>query len=143
MGVLTVHLLATEIATHVAWTGEAPATPANDDTSSSVWLLVVITLLGSSVVAGLMTAVLGNLSAAATARRDGYANAIRSLIARGEYPYRVRRRVSDDPDIAGRAHRRGHDLQEQLAAGPHLGQPPNIGVSVVCSRRRWPRSTPP
>lgn len=116
MGVLTIHLLATEAAIHVAGAGEAPAASASDDTSTSVWLLVVIALLGSSVLAGLITSVLGNLRAAATARREGYANAVRSLIARGEYPYRVRRRVSDDADVLSALVERGHDLQEQLAA---------------------------
>lgn len=116
MGVLTIHLLATEVATHMAGTGQAPAAPASDDNSTSVWLVVAITLLGSSVLAGLITSVLGNLRAAATARREGYANAVRSLIARGEYPYRVRRRVSDDDDVLSALVERGHDLQEQLAA---------------------------
>ena len=114
MGVLTIRLAATEVATYVAETGEAPAAPASDDTSTSVWLLVVITLLGSSVLAGLITSVLGNLRAAATARREGYANAVRSLIARGEYPYRVRCRVSDDADVLSALVERGHDLQEQI-----------------------------
>lgn len=112
MGVLTMPRLATEAATRVAGAGEAPAAPGSDDTSTSVWLL----LLGSSVLAGLITSVLGNLRAAATARREGYANAVRSLIARVEYPYRVRRRVSDDADVLTALVERGHDLQEQLAA---------------------------
>lgn len=116
MGVLTIHLLAAEVVTHVAGAGGAPAAPRSEDPSTSVWLLVVITLLGSSVLAGLITSVLGNLRAAATARREGYANAVRSLISRGEYPYRVRRRVSDDADVLSELVERGHDLQEQLAA---------------------------
>ncbi|WP_375485886.1 hypothetical protein [uncultured Jatrophihabitans sp.] len=116
MGVLTVHLLATAAANFVARTGEEPAAPVSDDNSTSVWLVVAITLLGSSVVAGLVTSVLGNLRAAATARREGYANAVRSLIARGEYPYRVRRRASDEADVLSALVERGHDLQEQLAA---------------------------
>src|SRR5689334_11751644 len=120
MGVLTIHLLATpfaaEVAAHAAGAGTAAAAPANDNNSTSVWLLVAIALLGSSVLAGLVTSVLGNLRAAATARREGYANAVRSLIARGEYPYRVRRRVSDDAEVLAALVERGHDLQEQLAA---------------------------
>lgn len=116
MGVLTVYLLATEAANFVARAGEAPAAPVRDHNSTSVWVVVAITLLGSSVVAGLVTSVLGNLRAAATARREGYANAVRSLIARGEYPYRVRRRVSDEADVLSALVERGHDLQEQLAA---------------------------
>jgi hypothetical protein len=106
MGLLTGHVLA-------AGTAGAAST---DGTSTNVWLVVAVALLGSSVVAGLITSVLGNLRAAATARREGYATAVRSLIARAEYPYRVRRRVSDNPDVLAALVGRGHDLQEQLAA---------------------------
>jgi hypothetical protein len=109
MGALTVQLLATQART----TG---ALSSGDDGSTNVWLFVVITLLGSSVIAGFITSVLGNLRTAASARREGYANAVRSLIARAEYPYRVRRRVSDEPDVLASLVGRGHDLQEQLAA---------------------------
>lgn len=121
MGVLTTQALVTELAADIASraTGTGPGTvlvaPANDANSTSVWLFVVIALLGSSVLAGIITSALGNLRAAATARREGYANAIRSLIARGEYPYRVRRRVSDNADVLAALVERGHDLQEQLA----------------------------
>jgi hypothetical protein len=108
MGVLTVHLL----------TAGAPdaAAASSDGNPMNVWFIIALALLGSSVMAGLITSVLGNLHAVATARREGYANAVRSLIARGEYPYRVRRRVSDDPDVFAALVSRGHDLQEQLAA---------------------------
>lgn len=116
MGALNVHMLAAEVATLVAATGKAPAAPAAEDTSTSLWLLVTVALLGSSVLAGLITSVLGNLRTAATARREGYAKAVRSLTARAEYPYRVRRRVSDDPEVLAALVERGHDLQEQLAA---------------------------
>ena len=120
MGVLTIPQLATqfaaEVSTHAAGAGEAPAPPTSDDNSTSVWLLVAIALLSSSVLAGLITTVLGHLRSAATARREGYANAVQSLIARGEYPYRVRRQVSDDADVLSALVERGHDLQEQLAA---------------------------
>lgn len=84
--------------------------------ATNAWLVVAVTLLGSSVVAGLLTSVLGNLRTVAVARREGYANAVRVLIARAEYPYRVRRRVSDDPDVLAELATRGNDLQEQLAA---------------------------
>lgn len=105
MGVLTTYLLAA---------GESATSSAGS--STNVGVVVAITLLGSSVVAGLVTSVLSNLRSAATARREGYANAVRSLIAHGEYPYRVRRRVSDDADVLSALVERGHDLQEQLAA---------------------------
>lgn len=108
MGVLTVHLLTADAAGAAAATGEGDST--------NVWIVIVLTLLGSSVIAGLVTSVLGNLRAAAAARREEYANAVGLLIARGEYPYRVRRRVSDEPDVLAALVSRGHDLQEQLAA---------------------------
>jgi len=108
MGVLIIH----QITPHAGGVATAP----NGGGSTDAWVLVVLTLLGSSVIAGLITSVVGNLRAAATARRESYANAVRSLIARAEYPYRVRRRVSDDLDGLAALVSRGHDLQEQLAA---------------------------
>jgi len=112
-GVLTIQLLGAQV-TRAG--GAAASAVPSDDNTTNVWVVVVLALLGSSVVASLFTSVLGNLRAAATARREGYANAVRSLIARAEYPYRVRRRVSDDPDVLAALASRGHDLQEQLAA---------------------------
>jgi hypothetical protein len=96
--------------------GGAAETAGGGDGSADVWLTVAIALLGSSLVAGLITTILSNLRASATSRRDGYASAVRSLIARAEYPYRVRRRISDDPEVLAGLVGRGHDLQEQLAA---------------------------
>jgi len=95
---------------------EAVANLTGGSYSSNLWLAVAVAALGSSVVAGLITNVMGNLRASAATRRDGYVNAVRVLIARAEYPYRVRRRVSDDPDVLAALASRGHDLQEQVAA---------------------------
>lgn len=110
MGVLIIHQITSQAG------GVVPAAAPSGGGSTDAWVLVVLTLLGSSVIAGLITSVLGNLRAAATARREGYASAVRSLIARAEYPYRVRRRVSDDPNVLAALVSRGHDLQEQIAA---------------------------
>ncbi len=86
MGVLT-DLTPNLLGAQVTIAGEAAASTASgDDSSTNVWVVLALALLGSSVVAGLITSVLGNLRAAATARREGYANAVRSLIARAEYP---------------------------------------------------------
>ncbi len=95
---------------------EAVANLTGGSYSSNLWLAVAVAALVSSVVAGLITSVMGNLRASAATRRDGYVNAVRVLIARAEYPYRVRRRVSDDPDVLAALASRGHDLQEQVAA---------------------------
>lgn len=101
-----------------AATAMASATSGGEtrEPATSPWIIAGLTLLGSSVIAGLVTTVLGNFRAAATARREGYALAVRTLIARSEYPYRVRRRTSDEPEVLAALVERGHDLQEQLAA---------------------------
>ena len=99
--------------------------------STDVWLTVAVAFLGSSLLAGLITNLLGNLRAAASARRDGYANAVRSLIARAEYPYRVRRRISDDAEVLAGLVERGHNLQEQLAACRTWVSSENRGVGAI------------
>jgi hypothetical protein len=116
MGLLTLHLTSDLPFPVVAGTVASAAKTTSNDTATSLWVVLAVTLLGSSVVAGLITSVVGHLRAAATDRREGYANAVRALIARGEYPYRVRRRVSDDPDVLAALVSRGHQLQEELAA---------------------------
>jgi hypothetical protein len=105
-----------EAAVAGTWTALLAATHG-ETSSPSDWLLpLLVALLGSSVVGGLLTVALGNLRASATARRDGYSSAVRTLIARAEYPYRVRRRVSNYPDVLAGLAARGHELQEELAA---------------------------
>jgi hypothetical protein len=89
---------------------------AQETAQSPNWWPWVAAVLGSSVLGGLLTATLGNVRAAAEARRDGYARAVRALITRVEYPYRIRRRVSDDGQTLTALAERGHDIQEQLAA---------------------------
>ena len=38
------------------------------------------------------------------------------LLARHEYPYRIRRRTSDEPGVVSELVKLGHDIQEDLAA---------------------------
>lgn len=92
----------------------AAATPSAG--GSSLWWAAIVALLGSSVVGGLITAAAAQLRVSATVRREGYAQAVKTLIARHEYPYRVRRRVSDAAEVLQELAQRGNDLQEQLAA---------------------------
>lgn len=92
------------------------AAAAENAVQTPSWWPWVAAVLGSSVLGGLITATLGNVRTAAEARRDGYARAVRTLIARGEYPYRIRRRASDDAETLTALAERGHDIQEQLAA---------------------------
>ncbi|WP_420879643.1 hypothetical protein [Rhodococcus sp. (in: high G+C Gram-positive bacteria)] len=80
-------------------------------------LVQVIPLaLGSSVLGGLLTAGIAGLRESAGRRREGYALATRALVARAEYPYRVRRRTSDNVETLTVLTTLGSDLQEQLAA---------------------------
>ncbi|MFC7447402.1 hypothetical protein [Rhodococcus daqingensis] len=80
-------------------------------------LVQVIPLaLGSSVLGGLLTAGIAGLRESAGKRREGYALATRTLVARAEYPYRVRRRTSDNAETLTSLAKLGSDLQEQLAA---------------------------
>jgi len=92
------------------------AAAAGNAEQAPSWWPWVAAVLGSSVLGGLITATLGNVRASAEARRDGYARAVRALIARAEYPYRIRRRTSDDAETLTSLAERGHDIQEQLAA---------------------------
>src|SRR5690349_14433320 len=77
--------------------------------------MLALAVLGSSVVAGLIGTLLGNTRANAAARRERYAQAVRTLVAWAEYPYRIRRRTSDDATALSALAERGHTLQEQLA----------------------------
>ena len=119
MGIVTTNLmmhLADVIAPAATAVASAASGGKTSEPATSPWVIAGLTLLGSSVIAGLVTTVLGNLRAAATTRREGYARAVETLIARSEYPYRVRRRTSDEPDVLAALVERGHDLQEQIAA---------------------------
>jgi hypothetical protein len=88
-----------------------PSTPSGQSSTNTILLL----LLTSSVLAGLLTHVLAGLRASAAARRDRYADAVKVLVARLEYPYRIRRRTSDEPEVLASLVTIGHDLQERIA----------------------------
>jgi hypothetical protein len=94
-------------------------------------LPALVVVLGSTVLGALGTAVLANLRAAADARRDRYARAMRSLVAWVEYPYRIRRRTDDDKSTLAALAERGHTLQEQLAESRAWIAAENRAVSQV------------
>jgi hypothetical protein len=96
--------------TLAAATGPAPGTASQNST-----ITILLVLLGSTVVAAILTHALTGLRAGAAARRDRYAQAVKLLVARLEYPYRIRRRTSDDPETLTALAAAGHDLQERLA----------------------------
>ncbi|MFE5893227.1 hypothetical protein ACFQ6E_30390 [Streptomyces sp. NPDC056462] len=92
-----------------------PATLTAPATTSASLTAILILALGSSVVAGALGHILTGLRDGATIRRDRYAAAVKLLVARIEYPYRIRRRTSDDPEVLNALATMGHDLQERLA----------------------------
>lgn len=95
-------------------TAAEPVAPP-DSSGLPTWLTivgsVVAVLLSSSVVA----AAFGAVRAGAAERRREYTAAARVLTAWAEYPWRIRRRTSDQPEVLAALADRGHDLQETLA----------------------------
>ncbi len=81
-----------------------PAAPADSFSAAAVLTLV----LGSTVLGALLTALSKNLRDAAVVRRDKYAAAAGHLAAWTEYPYRIRRRTSDDAETLTRLADLGH-----------------------------------
>lgn len=80
------------------------------------WGAVLTLVVGSSLVTTVLTHVLSGRSNAAQSRRRAYADALAALVAWYEFPYRVKRRTSDEPAVLSGLVDRGHDLQERLAA---------------------------
>jgi hypothetical protein len=78
--------------------------------SDALVLPVLVAVLTTAATLGL-----ARISEAANRRRERYAEAIRTLVAWVEFPYRVRRRTSDDPATLTELATLGHDLQERLA----------------------------
>ena len=75
--------------------------------------------VGVAVTIALATAVgtqiISRLSDTASRRRDRYSALVRTLVAWTEFPYRVRRRVDDNPTTLAGLAAIGHELQERLA----------------------------
>lgn len=84
------------------------------------WLWIIgsaAALLISSGLAGqLLTSGIARLRETAAARREKYSAAVELLVARIEYPYRIRRRTDDEPETIAALAKQGHRLQERLAA---------------------------
>ncbi|MDE0653591.1 MAG: hypothetical protein OXI26_08060 [bacterium] len=81
--------------------------------TSSLWTPIAIP--SAAVLGAIVTMTLTRVNEATNRRRDRYAEAIQTLVAWTEYPYRVRRRADDTPATLTALANRGHDLQERLA----------------------------
>ncbi|MGD0881478.1 MAG: hypothetical protein ABSB09_07915 [Acidimicrobiales bacterium] len=82
---------------------------------SSTLLYSVGLPVAVAVLTAACTLVLNHLGAAADRRRDRYAQAVQTLVAWVEFPYRVRRRTDDAPATLASLADVGHDIQERLA----------------------------
>lgn len=75
--------------------------------------------IGVPVVVAALTAIVTTVAARASEatnrRRDRYAEAVATLVAWIEFPYRVRRRTCDEPAALSALAGHAHDLQERLA----------------------------
>lgn len=81
--------------------------------TSSSWTAIAIP--SAAVLGAIVTMTLTRVNEATNRRRDRYAEAIQTLVAWTEYPYRVRRRTDDTPVTLTALANHGHDLQERLA----------------------------
>ena len=81
--------------------------------TSSLWTAIAVP--SAAVLGAIVTMVLTRVSEATNRRRDRYAEAVQTLVAWTEFPYRVRRRTDDSPATLTALANHGHDLQERLA----------------------------
>ena len=63
--------------------------------TSSLWTLVAVP--SAAVLGAIVTMILTRVNEATNRRRDRYAEAVQTLVAWTEYPYRERRRTDDSP----------------------------------------------
>lgn len=111
-------------------------------TRANVLLGVLLAML--PIVGALLGAALGRWADARNHRRDQYAEAMRVLVRWAEYPFRIRRRTSDDRAELRSLIELGHELQEQLqchrtwieAESRWIGQQYNHAIGVIKMRSR-------
>jgi hypothetical protein len=81
----------------------------------SVGLAFVLLPVTVSALTAVVTMWVTRAGDAVNERRDRYAQAVATLVAWIEFPYRVRRRTNDDATTLASLASLGHDLQEKLA----------------------------
>lgn len=99
-----------------------------DDGKGAGWVILTI-ILTSGVVSALVTKLFDRGAKRDERVRGGYADSTAVLVAWGEFPYRVARRTSDEPEVCAALVARGHDAQEALACRRAWV----VGESVVMS----------
>jgi hypothetical protein len=81
-------------------------------TRAGDYVPIAVALLG--FLGGLSIAILNRRADTEARRRQAYAAAMQVLVEWIEYPYRIRRRTSDDPLELRRLAEIGHDIQQRL-----------------------------
>jgi hypothetical protein len=79
------------------------------------WAPTIIAAVIAFAGGSLITSIVGRRAEATERRRMAYSEAVEALVSWIEYPYRVRRRTSDNPATLDLLTELGHDLQERLA----------------------------
>lgn len=112
---------------------------------------VASSALLTAIVVGFMSWYLNRWGVSRDRKRERYAETIQNLVAWYELPYRIRRRVSDEPDELSRLAQQAHELQERLANDQAWVsiEKPIIGLEYArclkalreqvapCSRQAW------
>lgn len=88
-----------------------PAIEATTHLATDVALPFLLAIVGGGVVSAFLNRLFTNVDR----RRDKYAEGVAAATAWCEYPYRIRRRVDDEPATLTALAQLGHDLQERLA----------------------------
>jgi hypothetical protein len=92
--------------------------------------LIVSVAAGSSVLTALVTKLFDRSSSHVEQVREGYAEATRALVTWGRFPYRIERRIDDEPSTLLALTTLGAEIQERLAysAGWVSSESPAIGA---------------
>lgn len=88
---------------------------AETASETSMTVTVLLAIIGSSLIGTVVTLTWNGVRTAAGVRRDRYAEAVVTLVAWREMPYRIRRRTSDSPEVLAALSNAVHDLQEASA----------------------------
>lgn len=82
-------------------------------TNHQLWAILAAPV--GAIIGSAATMAYARLNEATNRRRESYAEAVQTLVAWTEFPYRVRRRTDNNPSTLTALANHGHDLQERLA----------------------------
>ncbi len=82
--------------------------------SVGTWAILLALVLTSSVIGAVLSKLMERSAAYLEHVQEGYAEATKALVAWDQFPYRIRRRVNDEPEIRRGLAELGSDIQERL-----------------------------